>query len=973
LLSPLEFRQYEGLFDLYLELWDHPDTLLGTIKYTPDLFDTSTMERMAGHFQTLLTNIVAENPLGVAQRISDLQLLTATERHEILVEWNHLVPHPDVNQRPDDAKDKCIQQWFEDQVERTPDAVAVVLPSPIPHQGLTYRALNARANQLAHYLQSLGVGSHLGSATPVGLCIDRSIEMVVGILGILKAGGIYVPLDRDYPKERLAFMAADTAVSVLLTRERLLNDLPEHQAHVVCLDKHWDIIALASQQNLPIAISGANTAYILYTSGSTGRPKGVTMPHVALANLIQWQLEQTKTPRPQTLQFAPISFDVSVQEIFSTLCAGGRLFLIPEETRRDSEALLGFLTYHRIERLFLPFVALQQLAEIAREQPLPTSLREVITAGEQLQITPAIASLFERLPSCILSNHYGPTESHVVTAFDLTGSVHDWPTSPPIGRPIANTQIYILDRHRQPTLVGVPGELHIGGIQLASGYHNRASLTEDKFIPNPFAPTEYSDRLYRTGDLARYRPDGNIEFLGRMDSQIKLRGFRIELGEIEHVLSQHPDVQDAIVVTRDEALEGHHTLSSDKRLVAYLVLDRASQDAQSEDELLLKIRRYLQAKLPDYMVPAAFVMIDIDALPLTPTGKVDHKALPAPAVFHRILADTFVPPRTQTEERLAAIWSEKLRVDQIGMHDDFFELGGHSLLATQVIAKMAEICSVEVPLRSLFELRTIERLAQHVLQLQQTGASETYSHAWPQVVPAPEQRYEPFPLTDVQHAYWVGRNDLFELGHVAAHIYLEIEGEGLDLQRLTETWRQLIDRHEMLRAVVRPDGQQQILADVPAYCFTVYDLSTGDSHTVQTHLASIREEMSHQVLPADTWPLFDIRATWLTGQQRRLHISLDALILDGWSLLLLFQEWLTLYQDPTRGLPPLELSFRDYVLTEPAVERLNVINARWPTGIVAWTHCLRPQNCHWLGIPRACRSRNLGGTLSNWMPSRGSY
>ena len=448
-------------------------------------------------------------------------------------------------------------QLVEAVVEQTPDAVAVVFEQ----ESLTYRQLNSRANVLAHYLQALGVGPEV----LVGICMERSLEMVVGLLGILKAGGAYVPLDPAYPTERLAFMLEDTQISVLLTSARLVESLPKHQAHVVCLDTQWQEIAFHSEENPIIAVTPDNLAYVIYTSGSTGRPKGVAMSHRPLSNLIIWQRENSTLPvGARTLQFAPVSFDVSFQEIFSTWCSGGTLVLISDQVRVDAFELLRFLAAQEINRLFLPFVALQQLAEVADAHgSIVPTLREIITAGEQLQITRPIANWFTKLQNCTLHNHYGPSECHLVIAFTLTGSPSDWPALPPIGRPIANTHIYLLDSQMQPVLSGVPGELYIGGIALARGYLNRPDLTKERFIRDPNS-SSLQARLYKTGDLARYLSDGNIEFLGRSDDQVKIRGFRIELGEIEVVVTAYPAVRQAVVLARED-------VPGDKRLVAYVV------------------------------------------------------------------------------------------------------------------------------------------------------------------------------------------------------------------------------------------------------------------------------------------------------------------------------------------------------------------------------------------------------------------
>ncbi len=485
--------------------------------------------------------------------------------------------------------------------------------------------------------------------------------------------------------------------------KQLGDRLPEHELQLVGLDTDWEVISQESEENPVRGVKSENLAYVIYTSGSTGKPKGVAMGHLPLCNLILWQLESATVSRgARTLQFAPVSFDVSFQEIFSTWCSGGTLVLLSEKVRRDPEALLSLLTEEAIERLFLPFVALQQLAEVAEgSEFIPTSLCEVITAGEQLQITPAIKGLFRKLTGCILQNQYGPIESHVVTAFPLTASVSSWPALPPIGCPIANTQIYLLDRFLRPVPIGVPGELHIGGDCLARGYLNRPNLTEEKFIPNPFSD-EPGARLYKTGDLARYLPDGNIEFLGRLDYQVKIRGFRVELGEIEAVLAQHPEVSQTLVLAREDR-------PGDKRLVAYVALEKEQGATSSE------LRRFLKEKLPEYMVPAVFARLD--AMPLTPSGKVDRRALPKPDKSQMCLEAGFFPPRTPTEEVLAAIWVEVLGLDQVSVHDNFFELGGNSLLASQIISRLRKAFKVELPLCSLFELPTVASLGEYIEML----------------------------------------------------------------------------------------------------------------------------------------------------------------------------------------------------------------------------------------------------------------
>jgi len=717
-LEYYQLPQQKVDFDLTLEVLELGEFLSVSLKYNIDVLETATVAKIGEHFQNLLTAIV-ENP---DMAVGKLPMLSDGEKQQILVEWN--------NTKTDYPQDNCIHHLFESQVEKTPDAIAVVFGQ----EKLTYSQLNTKANQLAHYLQELGVKPEM----QVGICVERSLLMVVGILGILKAGAAYVPLDPNYPSERLAYMLADAQISVLLTQRLLLTSLPEYQGQMVCLDKDWNNIAEFSESYLSSGVKPENLGYIIYTSGSTGKPKGVAMSQRSLVNLIMWQQEEATVGQgARTLQFSPISFDVSFQEIFSTWYSGGTLVLVSQSVRRDSLALMTFMANNQVDRIFLPFVALQQLAAVAPQcQTLPT-LREIVTAGEQLQVTPDIVELMNRLPWCRLQNQYGPSESHVVSAYTLQGSATSWPTLPPIGRPIANNQLYILNSELQPVPMGVAGELYIGGVGVANGYLNRPQMTAQKFIPDPFlnsqvnrmtrgrgdtgtrsgmcpphlfltsqtagsreqAPRE--SKLYKTGDLARYLPDGNIQFLGRIDNQVKIRGFRIEIGEIETTLSQHPTVKEAVVVVREDN-------PGNKRLVAYIV-----PEIEITQQFIPQLKQNLQEKLAEYMVPSAFVVLS--QLPLTPNGKVNRRALPAPDISSFSRSENFVAPRNSIEQQLAEIWSQVLNISPVGVKDNFFELGGHSLLAVQLMAKIQQTFAKQLPLSTLFTSRTIESLA-NVLQ-----------------------------------------------------------------------------------------------------------------------------------------------------------------------------------------------------------------------------------------------------------------
>ncbi|QRK08315.1 amino acid adenylation domain-containing protein [Archangium violaceum] len=678
--TPLEQESGTSKFDLTLTLEDKEQGLKGSIEYSTDLFDAATISRMEGQLRLLLEGIVA-NP---QERLSRFPLLTPAERHVLVAEWNQT--------RAEYSREVRMHHLLEAQAERTPDAVALVMDA----RQLTYRELNTRANQLARYLRGRGVGPEVR----VGICLERSPEMMVGLLGILKAGGAYVALDPATPRERLSFMMEDADIQLLLTTEPLLALFPDSHVRAVRVDTDREEIARESGSNLHVPVSEDNLAYVIYTSGSTGRPKGIAMRHQPMSNMIAWTLRTSPfQPGDRTLQFAPLSFDISVQESFCTWATGGTLVLLSEEVRRDAVSLLRLLVDQSIHRLFLPFVVFQQLTEVSRAFGLlPTEMKEVYTAGEQLVISPAVAEFFQKLPGCLLHNHYGPSEAHVISAYTLRGPVSGWPTRPPVGKPLSNTEIYLLDRHMRPVPVGVPGEVYVGGDGLARGYLKRPELTAERFIPDPFSGRPGA-RLYRTGDLARHLPGGNLEFLGRIDNQVKVRGFRIELEEVEAVLGQHSDVREVVAMVREDK-------PGDKRLVAYVA-------PKPERELTVSgLRHFLREKLPEYMVPSIFVILE--ALPLTLAGKVERRALPVPEATRSAQQADFVPPSTPTEKTLAAIWAEVLGVKQVGLHDNFFELGGHSLLATRVSFRVNEAFQVELPLRGLFEEPTVAGLSRRI-------------------------------------------------------------------------------------------------------------------------------------------------------------------------------------------------------------------------------------------------------------------
>jgi amino acid adenylation domain-containing protein len=689
----VNFEMGIAKFDVLLEVRETANGLQAGLQYNADLFVPATIERMLEHFECLL-NSVAANP---ATPVSKLSLLDDSERQTVLKRFNASA----VNYGALPAPAQAVEQ----QVQKTPDAIAIEAGTT----QLTYRELNARANRLAHAL--LQAGAKPG--TLVGLCAGRSVEAVVSLLAILKTGAGYVPIDPDYPAERIAYMLSNSKIPLLLTSRALGAALPVTAAQQLLLDEFdWQA---GNADNLGVVAQPEDPLYVIHTSGSTGQPKAVVLPQKALSNLLAWQ-----TRRPgfshaaRTLQYASLSFDVHHQEIFPTWASGGTLVLIDQELRQDLPALVRFISEQRIERLWMPFAALQPTAEImAGRTDLEFSLQQICTSGEQLQVTPLIRQFFLQHPHIGFHNEYGPSEAHVVSIYDFASGANGWAALPPIGKPVPNTQLYILDQHLQPCPIGVPGELYIGGCQLASGYLNQPEATAAKFIANPFADAapESSQLLYKTGDLARYLPDGDISYLGRADDQVKFRGFRIEPGEIETALTALPGVKLAAVLLREDH-------PGDKRLVGYITAEPGSTPD------VAALRSELLRTLPEYMVPAPLIVLDV--MPLTPSGKLSRRDLPVPELARDI--ESFVAPRNDTETKLAKLFSEILKLEPVGIHDDFFALGGHSLLATQFISRVRDVFRIELPLKYVFRYPSVATLAEQVsamqLSSQQTAVAD---------------------------------------------------------------------------------------------------------------------------------------------------------------------------------------------------------------------------------------------------------
>jgi amino acid adenylation domain-containing protein len=655
-----------ALFDLMLEMHDVAEGAWLHLQYKTDLFDASTIERMAGHYVTLLNDIErdADRP------IHSLRLLTDDEER-LLREWNDAEGAP--------LDDACFHHVFEAQARQSPSAIAVIAET----NKITYSELNARANRLGRHLQSLGVGPE----SLVGLCMERSIDMIVALLGILKAGGAYVPLDPAYPRERLEFMLEDARVNVLITQERLVDSLPAHRAHLVIIDQGWGEIAGYSGEDVRSGVSSANLAYVIYTSGSTGKPKGTALEHRGLHNLFMSQRRSIAVrPDDRVLQFASLSFDVSIWEISITLTSGAALVVVPKDATRPGPDLIDTLQRYGVTLAMLPPSILSVLPE-GSERALP-ALRTLVTGGEAC-FRPIIARW---APERRFFNSYGPTEATVFATECACAS--DDPTVS-IGVPILNMSCFILDAWMQPVPIGAPGDLYIGGPGLARCYINRPDITAEKFVPNPFCDAP-GERMYKTGDTARYLADGRIEFLGRTDHQVKVRGFRIELGEVEAVLREHADVQDAAAIVVGDAI-------AERRLAGFVVA-RGSRRDLTEAEL----KRWLHGKVPDYLVPASIAVLP--SLPLTPSGKVDRRALADAAVIKDSASAGAI--NGDTERIIALIWEKVLRLNRVGPNDNFFDRGGNSLLITQVHSALASALNRDdIPMVDLFQFPTIRSLA----------------------------------------------------------------------------------------------------------------------------------------------------------------------------------------------------------------------------------------------------------------------
>ncbi|WP_149402957.1 non-ribosomal peptide synthetase, partial [Dictyobacter arantiisoli] len=890
--------------DLNLVMWETPENLCGALQFNVDLFEETTIKRLVGHYQQLLEGLLADP----TQLLSELPLLNEEEYQRQVVTWNATqADYPD---------DQCLHSLFERQVQLRPQASALMFEQHI----VTYEELNRRANQLAHYLQSQGVGPDVR----VGLCVERSVEMIVGVLGILKAGGAYVPMDPTYPQERFAYLLEDSAVSLLLTQQGVLPKLPEHRAHVICLDGEQEVFSQQCEENPVSGATPENLAYIIYTSGSTGRPKGAMITHRAITARVTGLIDIFGLDAShKQMQFVSLSFDISVEEIFPTLSSGASLLLSGASTKVSTLELLSDCQRYGVTKLNPPVAYWHQLVNdlMTWKQLVPETLKLLVTGGE----SPSLARLKEwvhllQRPSRFL-NVWGTTETTILATIyesPMEQEALDRLSTLPIGRPIANTQIYILDEQFQPVPFLVTGELYIGGEGLGRGYLNQPALTAERFVPNPFSAIPGA-RLYRTGDLGRYLADGTIEFLGRRDHQVKLRGFRIELGEIEVILEEHSAVSGAVVMIREEVV-------GDKRLLAYVV-SKIDEKHVLPDEL----KRYLGERLPDYMVPS--VIIVLDAFPLTPNGKVDRRALPDPGTMWVESEVDHVAPRSQVEEIVAAICATVLNVEKLGMYDNFFELGGNSLHITQIISRLRMAFQMEIPMQSVLKTPNVAGLAKQIEEIQRVSLG---LQSLP-LLPAPRDQH--IPLSFAQQRLWF--IEQLEPGNSLYNTpaYVRLRGS-LDITVLQCSISEIVRRHEVLRTTfVAEDGQAvQVIQDAALVLLPVIDVSGLSGEEREAEAQRLAQADVQMPFDLSVGPLLRVQLVRLHEREHVMLVTMHHIITDGWSMGILLEEVSTLYTAFVAGqpspLPDLPIQYADFAVWQRAWfqgEMLNAQLAYWKT------------------------------------------
>ena len=855
-------------FDLTMLLVEEFGWLTGSIEYNTDLFDEATVSRLLEHFTMLLEGIAADPDKAIA----GIQLLTDDERRLLLTDWNGVTTaYP---------RTSCIQELFEQQVAKDPHAVALIFGE----QRLSYTELNARANQLAHRLRSLGVGPEVR----VGICLERTANLILALLGILKAGGAYVPLDAAYPKERLAYMLRDANPCVLLTDMKSVAALPVGGSTRLLFDNIEQELATESVENPRCETVATNLAYIMYTSGSTGIPKGVSVTHRSVVRLVRETNFVEFATSDVFLQFAPISFDASTFEIWGSLLNGASLVVMPGGSS-SLEELAAALQQHEVTTLWLT-AGLFHLMVDEQSSGLST-VRQLLAGGDVLSVS-HIQKCLNDHPGCRVINGYGPTENTTFTCCHPMTDADSIGASVPIGRPIANTTAYIVDSRLRAVPLGVVGELVSGGDGLARGYYNCPELTAEKFVPDPFSK-QPGGRLYRTGDLARYRPDGSIEFIGRVDQQVKVRGFRVELDEIEFRLNQYAGVDQSVVVATSNG-------SNEKQLVAYIVAD-------SRQVNIADLRDYLRETLPEFMQPSHFVVVN--ELPLTPNGKVDRQALPA--IGESEARDRKLEPgRTPMEELLCGIWGEVLGLPEVGRAENFFELGGHSLSATRVMARVRAVTGQALALRELFEAPTVAQLAARLAGAQSVRDGEAG-------LQAQDSEVGPAPLSSAQQRLWF--IDQLEPGSAAYNIPAAVRLRGeLNVEALRLAFSAVVRRQESLRTIFPlQDGEPvQVVQPATEWDLPVVDLRGRGEAEREQELAELAAATAEGGFDLAGGPLLRTSLVRLGEQEYVLLLVMHHIISDGWSLGVLVQELAAHYERYAGGagseLPELALQYRDY-------------------------------------------------------------
>lgn len=861
-------------FELMLVAYEKDDALQCVIEYNTGLFTGATIERMLQHYATLLESIVA-NP---DARIASLSLMSEAEQRRVLVEWN--------NTHAAFPGNKCIHQIFQERAAKTPDDVAIVFGE----ERVTYRELNARANRLAHYLRERGVGPEVR----VAICVERSVEMIVALFGILKAGGAYVPLEPKYPAERISFILEDCQARLLLTQQHLRDSLPSSATEIVYLDSDAAAIVRESAEDPATIVSAENSAHVIYTSGSTGLPKGVVSAHRASINRFAWMWATYPFAAGEVCcQKTSLSFVDSIWEIFGPLLQGVPLVMIPDDVVKDPPRFLAALAANKVTRLVLVPSLLRVMLETGPDLThMLGNLRYCVCSGETLPVE--LATMFtEQLPSTMLINLYGSSE----VAADVTCSeVHDTDelTNIPIGRPIANTDVYILDPNFQPVPAGVPGEICIGGEGLARGYLNRPQLTAEKFVPHPFSD-EAGARLFRTGDIGRYLHDGNVEYRGRRDHQVKIRGFRIELGEIEAQLTDHPQVNQAIVIASDNE-------RGEKHLVAYVSV--AGESPSNND-----LRAHLGRKLPEHMIPSAFVFLE--SFPLTASGKINRLALPKPDRAQLATREEFVAPRNPTEETLAGIWSNVLKLSDVGVFDDFFALGGHSLLLVRVTAQIRDWFQIDVPLRSLFEAPTLGALAELVDATRRTA--EGLEDTALVVVP----RDGELPLSFAQERLWVFEQLEPDTGAYNIPRVLRLKGP-LDTGALEKSLNAVVARHEVLRASFsNVDGKPSLsIAENVTLEIPVIDLTKLPADEQNQKITALAAAETQRPFDLNSAPLMRLALLRFDEREHVLLLTMHHIVSDAWSIGVFMRELVAFYNgfttETSPSLPLLPVQYVDF-------------------------------------------------------------